>query len=179
MYTRRVSSNSAYVIIEKKKKKKKRKCAPTENCKSCNPRDSRLCADQKAVLQDILLHHQNGQYATPNLLPPSPRALQPTTDPLLLTPVLTPHLTSGAPNLPAQSQIGPPLVPLSHEHSPAGINTLYSSLQSAPKKRKLSQDRLIHVKQVHSNNAPRIIARSPPVSRRSLTIVLSVRTQGT
>ncbi|XP_032686078.1 myelin regulatory factor-like protein isoform X3 [Odontomachus brunneus] len=99
---------------------------------------------QKAALQEILLHHQNNQYA-PNLLPPSPRALpSTTTDPLLLTPVLTPHLTPGTPNLPAQQQIGPPLVPLSHEHSPAGISTLYSSLQSAPKKRKLSQDGLIH-----------------------------------
>lgn len=105
-------------------------------------------ADQKAALQEILLHHQNNQYA-PNLLPPSPRALSSaTTDPLLLTPVLTPHLTSGTSNLPAQPQIGPPLMPLPHEHSPAGINTLYSSLQSAPKKRKLSQDGLIHVKQV-------------------------------
>ncbi|XP_011136299.1 myelin regulatory factor-like protein isoform X1 [Harpegnathos saltator] len=102
---------------------------------------------QKAALQEILLHHQNNQYA-PNLLPPSPRALPPTTaDPLLLTPVLTPHLTPGTPNLQAQQQIGPPLVSLPHEHSPAGINTLYSSLQSASKKRKLSQDGLIHVKQ--------------------------------
>lgn len=41
-------------------------------------------------------------------------------------------------------------MPLSHEHNPTGINTLYSSLQSAPKKRKLSQDGLIHVKQVLS-----------------------------
>jgi hypothetical protein len=40
-------------------------------------------------------------------------------------------------------------MPLPHEHSPqTGINMLYSSLQSAPKKRKLSQDGLIHVKQV-------------------------------
>lgn len=110
--------------------------------------------DQKAALQEILLHHQNNQYA-PNLLPPSPRALPSTaTDPLLLTPVLTPHLASATPNLPTQQQqIGPPLVPLSHEHSPAGINTLYSSLQSAPKKRKLSQDGLIHVKQVFSRFA--------------------------
>ncbi|XP_011631740.1 myelin regulatory factor-like protein isoform X1 [Pogonomyrmex barbatus] len=102
---------------------------------------------QKAALQEILLHHQNNQYP-PNLLPPSPRALPATTtDPLLLTPVLTSHLTSGTSNLSTQPQIGPPLVPLSHEHSPAAINTLYSSLQSAPKKRKLSQDGLIHVKQ--------------------------------
>ncbi|KMQ89535.1 myelin regulatory factor-like protein [Lasius niger] len=50
-------------------------------------------------------------------------------------------------SLPTQPQIGPSLVSLSHEHSTAGINTLYSSLQSAPKKRKLSQDGLIHVKQ--------------------------------
>lgn len=109
-----------------------------------------IITDQKAALQEILLHHQNNQYPS-NLLPPSPRALPATTtDPLLLTPVLTSHLTSGTSNLPTQPQIGPPLVPLSHEHSPAGINTLYSSLQSAPKKRKLSQDGLIHVKQVLS-----------------------------
>lgn len=96
------------------------------------------------------MHHQNNQY-TPNLLPPSPRALpSTTTDPLLLTPVLTSHLTSGTSSLPTQPQIGPSLVSLSHEHSTAGINTLYSSLQSAPKKRKLSQDGLIHVKQVLS-----------------------------
>ncbi|XP_071630934.1 uncharacterized protein [Temnothorax longispinosus] len=101
---------------------------------------------QKAALKEILLHHQNNQYSS-NLLPPSPRTLPATTDPLLLTPVLTSHLTSGTPNLSTQPQIGPPLVPLPHEHSPAGINTLYSSLQSAPKKRKLSQDGLIHVKQ--------------------------------
>ncbi|XP_025266515.1 myelin regulatory factor-like protein isoform X3 [Camponotus floridanus] len=101
---------------------------------------------QKAALQEILMHHQNSQYPS-NLLPPSPRALpSATTDPLLLTPVLTSHLTSGTPSLPTQPQIGSSLVPLSHEHSP-GINTLYSSLQSAPKKRKLSQDGLIHVKQ--------------------------------
>lgn len=111
----------------------------------------RVIIDQKAALQEILLHHQNNQYP-PNLLPPSPRTLPAaTTDPLLLTPVLTSHLTSGTSNLPTQPQIGPPLVPLSHEHSTAaGINTLYSSLQSAPKKRKLSQDGLIHVKQVFS-----------------------------
>lgn len=109
-----------------------------------------VIADQKAALQEILMHHQNNQYP-PNLLPPSPRALpSTTTDPLLLTPVLTSHLTSGTSSLPTQPQIGPSLVPLSHEHSPAGINTLYSSLQSAPKKRKLSQDGLIHVKQVLS-----------------------------
>ncbi|XP_011684801.1 PREDICTED: myelin regulatory factor-like protein isoform X1 [Wasmannia auropunctata] len=102
---------------------------------------------QKAALQEILLHHQNNQYPS-NLLPPSPRTLPATTtDPLLLTPVLTSHLTSGTSNLPTQPQIGPSLVPLSHEHNSAGINTLYSSLQSAPKKRKLSQDGLIHVKQ--------------------------------
>ncbi|XP_077273443.1 uncharacterized protein LOC143903604 isoform X1 [Temnothorax americanus] len=101
---------------------------------------------QKAALQEILLHHQNNQYSS-TLLPPSPRTLPATTDPLLLTPVLTSHLTSGTSNLSTQPQIGPPLVPLPHEHSPAGINTLYSSLQSAPKKRKLSQDGLIHVKQ--------------------------------
>lgn len=96
------------------------------------------------------MHHQNNQYPS-NLLPPSPRALpSATTDPLLLTPVLTSHLTSGTSSLPTQPQIGSSLVPLSHEHSPAGINTLYSSLQSAPKKRKLSQDGLIHVKQVFS-----------------------------
>ncbi|XP_067213805.1 myelin regulatory factor-like protein isoform X4 [Linepithema humile] len=101
---------------------------------------------QKAALQEILLHHQSNQYPS-NLLPPSPRALPATTDPLLLTPVLTPHLTSGTTNISTQPQIGPSLVQLSHEHSPPGINTLYSSLQSAPKKRKLSQDGLIHVKQ--------------------------------
>lgn len=107
-----------------------------------------IIADQKAALQEILIHHQNNPYP-PNLLPSSPRALpSTTTDPLLLTPVLTSHLTSGTSSLPTQSQIGPSLVPLSHEHSPTGINTLYPSLQSAPKKRKLSQDGLIHVKQV-------------------------------
>lgn len=95
------------------------------------------------------MHHPNNQYAPTNLLPPSPRALPSTTaDPLLLTPILTPHLASGTSNLPTQPQIGPSLVPLSHEHSPAAINTLYANLQSAPKKRKLSQDGLIHVKQV-------------------------------
>lgn len=95
------------------------------------------------------MHHQNNQYPS-NLLPPSPRTLPvTTTDPLLLTPVLTPHLTSGTTNISAQPQIGPPLVQLSHEHNPSGINTLYSSLQSAPKKRKLSQDGFIHVKQVN------------------------------
>lgn len=109
-----------------------------------------VIADQKAALQEILMHHQNNQYPS-NLLPPSPRALpSAATDPLLLTPVLTSHLTSGTSSLPTQPQIGSSLVPLSHEHSPAGINTLYSSLQSAPKKRKLSQDGLIHVKQVFS-----------------------------
>lgn len=103
-------------------------------------------ADQKAAIQEILLHHQSNQYA-PNLLPSSPRTLS-TTDPLLLTPVLTPHLTSGTPGLQVQPQVASPLLPLPHEHSPAGINALYSSLQSASKKRKLSQDGLIHVKQV-------------------------------
>lgn len=107
----------------------------------------RVIIDQKTALQEILLHHQNNQYPS-NLLPPSPRTLPATTTDLLLTPVLTSHLTSGTSNLPTQPQIGPPLVPLSHEHNSAGINTLYSSLQSAPKKRKLSQDGLIHVKQV-------------------------------
>lgn len=110
-----------------------------------------IIADQKAALQEILLHHQSNQYPS-NLLPPSPRALPATTtDPLLLTPVLTPHLTSGTTNISTQPQIGPSLVQLSHEsHNPPSINTLYSSLQSAPKKRKLSQDGLIHVKQVNS-----------------------------
>lgn len=104
---------------------------------------------QKVALQEILLHHQgNTTNYTPGPLPPSPRALAPATDPLLLThPVLTPLLTPGTPTLPTQQQLGTSLVPLPHEHSPGGITTLYSSLQSAPKKRKLSQDGLIHVKQ--------------------------------
>ncbi|XP_035723280.1 myelin regulatory factor-like protein isoform X7 [Vespa mandarinia] len=104
---------------------------------------------QKAALQEILLHHQGNTSNYPgNLLPSSPRTLATSTDPLLLThPVLTPHLTSGTTNLSTQQQIAPTLVPLSHEHGNDGINTLYSSLQSAPKKRKLSQDGLVHVKQ--------------------------------
>ncbi|XP_015586527.1 myelin regulatory factor isoform X4 [Cephus cinctus] len=104
---------------------------------------------QKAALQEILLHHQgNTTSYAPGPLPPSPRALAPAADPLLLThPVLTPLLTPGTPTLPTQQQLGTSLVPLPHEHSPGGITTLYSSLQSAPKKRKLSQDGLIHVKQ--------------------------------
>lgn len=108
-------------------------------------------ADQKVALQEMLLHHQGNQanYA-PNLLPSSPRTLTSSTDPMLLThTVLTSHLTSGTPNIQSQQQqIGQTLVPLPHEHSPGNINTLYSSLQSAPKKRKLSQDGLVHVKQV-------------------------------
>ncbi|XP_033223232.1 myelin regulatory factor-like protein isoform X2 [Belonocnema kinseyi] len=105
---------------------------------------------QKAALQEILLHHQgNTANYTSGLLPSSPRALVSAPDSLLLThPVLTPLLTPNTPSLPNQQQLGTPLVPLPHERSPsAGITTLYSSLQSAPKKRKLSQDGLIHVKQ--------------------------------
>lgn len=112
---------------------------------------SRRISDQKAALQEILLHHQGGTTNYPgNLLPSSPRTLATSNDPLLLThPVLTPHLTSGTTNLSGQQQIPQTLVPLSHEHGNDGINTLYSSLQSAPKKRKLSQDGLVHVKQVN------------------------------
>ncbi|XP_023289534.1 myelin regulatory factor-like, partial [Orussus abietinus] len=103
---------------------------------------------QKAALQEMLLHHPG---STPNyssgLLPPSPRALAPSTDPILLTHVLTPLLTPSTPTLLSQQQLGAPLVPLPHEHNTGGITTLYSSLQSAPKKRKLSQDGLVHVKQ--------------------------------
>ncbi|XP_043478322.1 myelin regulatory factor isoform X1 [Leptopilina heterotoma] len=112
---------------------------------------------QKAALQEILLHHQgNTSNYTSGLLPSSPRTLAPVSDPLLLThPVLTPLLTPNSLTLPnqqqqqQQQQLGTPLVPLPHEHSPnnTGITTLYSSLQSAPKKRKLSQDGLVHVKQ--------------------------------
>ncbi|KAG7214080.1 hypothetical protein KM043_001442 [Ampulex compressa] len=104
---------------------------------------------QKAALQEMLLHHQGSQanYAS-NLLPSSPRTLASGTDPLLLShSVLTPHLAPGTQGIQPQQPIAQPLVPLSHEHSPGGINTLYSSLQSAPKKRKLSQDGLVHVKQ--------------------------------
>ncbi|XP_012263799.2 myelin regulatory factor-like protein isoform X3 [Athalia rosae] len=106
--------------------------------------------DQKsAALQEILLHHPgNASGYAPGPLPPSPRALAPSNDQLLLShPVLTPLLTPGTPTLPTQPQLATALVPLPHEHSPGGITTLYSSLQSAPKKRKLSQDGLIHVKQ--------------------------------
>ncbi|XP_034191121.1 myelin regulatory factor isoform X1 [Osmia lignaria lignaria] len=105
---------------------------------------------QKVALQEMLLHHQGNQanYA-PNMLPSSPRPLPSSTDPMLLThSVLTSHLGPGTPNIQPQQQITQNLVPLPHEHSPGGINTLYSSLQSAPKKRKLSQDGLVHVKQV-------------------------------
>ncbi|XP_012152427.1 myelin regulatory factor isoform X7 [Megachile rotundata] len=105
---------------------------------------------QKVALQEMLLHHQGNQanYA-PNLLPSSPRTLTSSTDPMLLThSVLTSHLGSTTPNIQPQQQISQNLVPLPHEHSPGNINTLYSSLQSAPKKRKLSQDGLVHVKQV-------------------------------
>ncbi|XP_076390091.1 myelin regulatory factor isoform X4 [Megachile rotundata] len=104
---------------------------------------------QKVALQEMLLHHQGNQanYA-PNLLPSSPRTLTSSTDPMLLThSVLTSHLGSTTPNIQPQQQISQNLVPLPHEHSPGNINTLYSSLQSAPKKRKLSQDGLVHVKQ--------------------------------
>ncbi|XP_076277743.1 myelin regulatory factor homolog 1 isoform X3 [Lasioglossum baleicum] len=104
---------------------------------------------QKVALQEMLLHHQGNQpnYA-PNLLPSSPRTLTSSTDPLLLThSVLTSHLQPATPNLQTQQPISQTLVPLPHEHSPGNINTLYSSLQSAPKKRKLSQDGLVHVKQ--------------------------------
>ncbi|XP_046741510.1 myelin regulatory factor-like protein isoform X4 [Diprion similis] len=106
--------------------------------------------DQKsAALQEILLHHPgNATNYAPGPLPPSPRALAPSNDQLLLThPVLTPLLAPGTPTLPTQPQLGGALVSLPHEHSPGGITTLYSSLQSGPKKRKLSQDGLIHVKQ--------------------------------
>lgn len=108
-----------------------------------------LQTDQKAALQEILLHHQaTPSNYTSNLLPPSPRALAASADPLLLAhPVLTPLLTPATANLPAQTPLGTPHVPLNHEHSPSGITTLYSSLQTGPKKRKLSQDGLIHVKQ--------------------------------
>ncbi|XP_043289934.1 myelin regulatory factor-like protein isoform X2 [Venturia canescens] len=105
---------------------------------------------EKAALQEILLQHQNNATNySPNLLPPSPRAIAPTNDTLLLThPVLTPLLTPSTPSLTPQQPLGTSLVPLPQEHSPgAGITTLYSSLQSAPKKRKLSQDGLVHVKQ--------------------------------
>ena len=98
----------------------------------------------------MLLHHQGNQanYA-PNLLPSSQRALTSSTDSILLTQtVLTPHLGPGTPNIQSQQQIGQNLVPLPHEHSPGNMNALYSSLQSVPKKRKLSQDSLVHVKQV-------------------------------
>lgn len=104
---------------------------------------------QKVALQDMLLHHQGNQanYAA-TLLPSSPRTLASSTDPMLLThSVLTSHLAPATPNIQSQQQIGQSLVPLPHEHSPGNINTLYSSLQSAPKKRKLSQDGLVHVKQ--------------------------------
>ena len=107
-------------------------------------------ADQKVALQEMLLHHQGNQanYA-PNLLPSSPRTLTSSTDSMLLThTVLTSHLGPGTPNIQSQQPIGQTLVPLPHEHSPGNMNTLYSSLQSAPKKRKLSQDGLVHVKQV-------------------------------
>ncbi|XP_066593418.1 myelin regulatory factor-like protein isoform X2 [Prorops nasuta] len=104
---------------------------------------------QKAALQEILLHHQSNGYAS-NLLPPSPAALASTTDPLLLNHnVLTPHLTPAAPGLQPQQQVpSTPLVTLPHEHNAPSITTLYSPLQSALKKRKLSQDGLVHVKQV-------------------------------
>ncbi|XP_024221034.1 myelin regulatory factor isoform X3 [Bombus vancouverensis nearcticus] len=104
---------------------------------------------QKVALQEMLLHHQGNQanYA-PNLLPSSPRTLTSSTDSMLLThTVLTSHLGPGTPNIQSQQPIGQTLVPLPHEHSPGNMNTLYSSLQSAPKKRKLSQDGLVHVKQ--------------------------------
>ncbi|XP_074097384.1 uncharacterized protein LOC141526324 isoform X1 [Cotesia typhae] len=114
---------------------------------------------QKAALQEILLHHQgNAPAYTSNLLPTSPRALAASADPLLLAhPVLTPLLTPTTPALTAQQTLVASHVSLQqqpqqphqpqHDHSPSGITTLYSSLQSAPKKRKHSQDGLIHVKQ--------------------------------
>ncbi|XP_034943768.1 myelin regulatory factor-like protein isoform X2 [Chelonus insularis] len=107
---------------------------------------------QKAALQEILLHHQgNTPNYTSNLLPSSPRTLVTSADPLLgLThPVLTPLLTPATQNLSAQQSLGSSQVSLpAHEHNPNnGITTLYPSLQSASKKRKHSQDGLIHVKQ--------------------------------
>ncbi|KAK0176222.1 hypothetical protein PV328_000377 [Microctonus aethiopoides] len=105
---------------------------------------------QKAALQEIILHHTGGTANyTQNLLPPSPRALATSADPLLLThPVLTPLLTPATSTISTQQPLGSSHVPLPHDHSPTGgITTLYSSLQSASKKRKLSQEGLIHVKQ--------------------------------
>lgn len=70
---------------------------------------------------------------------------------LLTHTVLTSHLASGTPNVQSQQPIGQTLVPLPHDPSPGNI-TLYPSVQSAPKKRKLSQDGLVHVKQVQRVN---------------------------
>lgn len=75
-------------------------------------------------------------------------------DPLLLAhPVLTPLLTTATPTvLTTQPTVQgtTSIVTLPHEQQLSsnsnGITTLYSSLQLAPKKRKLSQD-MVHVKQ--------------------------------
>ncbi|XP_011494756.1 PREDICTED: myelin regulatory factor isoform X3 [Ceratosolen solmsi marchali] len=115
---------------------------------------------------EVLLQQHQGNTTSyvPSLLPPSPRGINGSQEPLLLShPVLTPLLTTNTAVLSVQQQqqtqqqqqqqqqLAAPLLPLSHEqHNANGITTLYTSLQSAPKKRKHSQDGLVHVKQVYN-----------------------------
>lgn len=119
------------------------------------------------------------------VMPHSPRAMSNTQESLQLShPVLTPLLTGSAtiPSSKQQQQSSPSqsrtqsqqqqllqqqlvgsLVPLRHEqqqqrhNSNNSITTLYTSLESAPKKRKHNQHGLIHVKQVYNINISFII----------------------